>query len=72
MTRTEQKICQPFWWKTLREDVEKHCSTCDVCQIRKKTYNKYGTCPEKDAETEQGESLCVDMVDPYTIKRRGA
>jgi hypothetical protein len=28
--------------------------------------------PEKEEEAEPWEKLCVDMVGPYTIKRRGA
>ena len=50
MTRTEQTIRQHFWWKTLREDVQKVCSTCDVCQRTKIQYTKYGKTPEKEAE----------------------
>jgi hypothetical protein len=71
MTRTEQTIRQHFWWKTLREDVQKLCSTCDVCQRTKITHAKYGHLPEKDAECEPWERLCVDMIGPYNIKRKG-
>lgn len=71
MTRTEQTIRQHFWWKTLREDVQQLCSTCDVCQKTKVTHTKYGHLPEKDAECEPWERLCVDMIGPYTIKRKG-
>jgi hypothetical protein len=71
MTRTEQTIRQHFWWKTLREDVQKHCSTCDICQRTKVSHAKYGHLPEKEAECNPWEKLCVDMIGPYTIKRRG-
>jgi hypothetical protein len=37
-----------------------------------KEQRKLGTLPEKEAEAEPWEKLCVDMVGPYTIKRRGA
>ena len=72
MTRTEQTIRQHFWWKTLREDVQKVCSTCDICQRTKIQHTKYGKLPEKEAEGDPWEKLCVDMIGPYTIKRRGA
>jgi Integrase zinc binding domain len=71
MTCTEQTIQQHFWRKKLREDVQKRCSTCDVCQQTKSTHAKYGHLPEKDAECEPWERLCVDMIGPYNIKRKG-
>ena len=67
MTRTEQTLRQHFWWKTLREDVQQHCSSCDVCQRTKATYAKYGHLPEKVAEGEPWEKLCVDMIYLYKI-----
>jgi hypothetical protein len=39
---------------------------------QRKHLRKYGTLPEKDAEAEPREKLCVDMVGPYTIKSFGA
>jgi RNase H-like domain found in reverse transcriptase/Reverse transcriptase (RNA-dependent DNA polymerase)/Integrase zinc binding domain len=72
MTRSEQTIRQHFWWKTLREDVQKECSTCDICQRTKVKNSKYGKLPEKEAEINPWEKLCVDMIGPYTIKRRGS
>jgi Integrase zinc binding domain len=71
MTRTEQTIRQHFWWKTLREDVQKQCAACDICQRTKVQHVKYGKLPEKEAEGDPWEKLCVDMISPYTIKRRG-
>jgi hypothetical protein len=77
MTRTEETIRQHFWWKDLRKDVQKMCSTCDTCQRTKKTHSKYGHLPAKEAEAEPWDKLCVcvcvyvDMIGPYTIKVRG-
>ena len=68
-TRTEATIRQHFHWPTLREDVRKYCATCDVCQRTKKNKKKYGTLPEKVAETDPWEVLCVDLIGPYTIKQ---
>ena len=67
--RTEATIRQHFHWPTLREDVRKYCSTCDVCQRTKKNKKKYGLLPEKAAETDPWEVLCVDLIGPYTIKQ---
>jgi hypothetical protein len=51
--------------------VQKLCLTCDVCQQTKITHAKYGHLPNKDAESKPWERLCVDMIGPYTIKRKG-
>ena len=69
--RTEQTIRQHFWWKTLREDVHRICTKCHTCQKTKKTSKKYGKLPEKEAEAEPWMRLCVDLIGPYKIKRKG-
>ena len=71
INRTEQTIRQHFWWKELRQHVTKVCEACDICQRTKRTHTKYGHLPEKEAESCPWEKLCVDMIGPYTIKRKG-
>jgi transposase InsO family protein len=69
-TRTEQTIRQHFWWNNLRTTVHTVCKTCDKCQRTKKTHKKYGHLPEKQAEVEPWEILCIDLIGPYTINRK--
>ena len=66
--RTEETIRQHFWWKTLRADVRDIVSKCPTCQKTKWSYKKYGKLPEKQAEAEPWNVLCVDLIGPYTIK----
>ena len=70
-TRTEATISQHFTWPTLRQDVRRLCSSCHTCQLTKRTKKNYGHLPAKQAEISPWEQLCVDMIGPYTIKRRG-
>ncbi len=70
-TRTEQTIRQHFWWKNLRHDVHNICSTCHTCQLTKRSTKKYGYLPEKEAEADPWDVLCVDLIGPYTFKRKG-
>ena len=37
----------------------------------KKTNQKYGKLPPKQAETNTWDTLCVDLIVPYTIPRKG-
>ena len=69
--QTEQTIRQHFWWKSLRDDVHDVCTKCHVCQKTKKTSKHYGKLPEKEAESEPWQKLCVDLIGPYSIKRKG-
>ena len=64
----EQTIRQHFTWKNLKEDIEKVCKRCPVCQRTKKRSIKYGKLPPKVAETIPWETLCVDLIGPYKIK----
>ena len=69
--QTEHTIRQYLYWENLRDDVHKICSTCPTCQKNKKHAIKYGHLPAKIAETYPWETLCVDLIGPYTFKRKG-
>jgi hypothetical protein len=69
-TRTEQTLRQHFWWPNMRKDVHDICSKCDTCQRTKRSTKSYGHLPAKEAEADPWEVLCVDLIGPYTIKRR--
>jgi len=71
MNRTEESIRQHLWWPNIRDDVVKYISTCTICQRNKKQRKKYGYMPEKEAEADPWDKLCVDLIGPYTIKRKG-
>ncbi len=70
-TRTEQTIRQHFWWPKLKQMVHASCVKCQTCQKTKRSTKKYGHLPPKEAETQPWDKLCVDLIGPYTIKRKG-
>jgi predicted aspartyl protease len=70
-TRTEQTIRQHFDWKGLRKMVHKVCKKCSICQKAKVTNQKYGKLPPKEAESNPWDTLCVDLIGPYKIRRKG-
>jgi Integrase zinc binding domain len=67
---TEETIRQHFTWKNLREHVKEVCQKCHTCQIAKRSTKKYGLLPEKEAEAEPWDKLCLDLIGPYTLKRK--
>jgi transposase InsO family protein len=70
-TRTEETIRQHFDWKGLRNMVIATCKKCQLCQKAKVTNQKYGKLPAKIAEENPWDTLCVDLIGPYKIKRKG-
>ena len=68
---TEHTIRQHFDWKALRTTVHDVCKKCPTCQRAKTTNQKYGKLPSKQAETNPWDTLCVDLIGPYTIPRKG-
>ena len=69
--RTEETIRQHFTWKGLRPMVRRICKTCPACQKAKVYNQKYGKLPAKTAEENPWDTLCVDLIGPYKIKRKG-
>ena len=68
--RTEETIRQHFTFENLRKEVHRQCATCLTCQMTKRDTKKYGLIPEKEAEANPWEILCVDLIGPYTLKRK--
>ena len=68
-TQTEHTLRQHFDWKGLRTTVHDVCKKCPTCQKSKKTNQKYGKLPPKQAETNPWYTLCVNLIGPYTIPR---
>jgi hypothetical protein len=51
--------------------VHNTCKKCATCQKAKVTNQKYGKLPPKEAEAEPWDTLCVDLIGPYKITRKG-
>ena len=64
-------ISQHLTWQGLRNTVHDVCSKCDICQHTKHTKKKYGHLPPKVAETTPWDVLCIDLIGPYRIPRKG-
>ena len=69
--RTEHTLLQQFDWRGLRTTVHDVCKKYPTCQIAKTTNQKYGKLPPKQVETNSWDTLCVDLIGPYTIPRKG-
>ncbi len=52
----------------MRDHIRCNASICGVCQKQKKKHKKYGLLPEKKAEFQPWEQLCVNLIGPYKIK----
>ena len=72
INRTEESIAQHLFWKQSREQVTKYVQTCPICKKNTKKVKKYGWLPPKEAETVHWDKMCIDLIGPYTIQRKGS
>ena len=71
INRMEKTIQMHFYWPKMHDDIEKLCKRCRTCQLTKKTKKKYGHLPPKVAEAKPWDTLCIDLIGPYTVKEKG-
>ena len=72
INRTEETIAQHLWWPNMRNHITTSVSTCLTCQKNKRRHNKkYGLLPPKVAEAVPWDKMCVDLIGPYKIRRKG-
>ena len=71
INRTEETISQHLWWPNMREHITRIVSHCDSCQRNKRHNRKFGLLPPKEAESIPWDKLCVDLIGPYKIRRKG-
>ncbi len=48
--------------------IQRYVKSCRSCQVNKRHSLKYGHVPPKLVMTTPWRALCVDLVDPYTLK----
>ena len=71
INRTEETIGQHLWWPKMRNHITNYVKICPLCQRNKRRQKKYGLLPPKDAEAIPWDKLCIDLIGPYKIRRKG-
>ena len=71
INRTEETIGQHLWWPDMRKTIRKLCEVCPTCQKNKQDNPKFGHLPPKEAEATPWDRMCVDLIGPYKIRRKG-
>ena len=71
INRTEETIGQHLWWPQMRNHITNYVKICPLCQRNKRRQKKYGHLPPKDAEATPWDKLCIDLIGPYKIRRKG-
>jgi hypothetical protein len=66
-TRTELTIAQHFYWKGMRTTVKNVCGRCMSCTLNKTKFQRLGLLPPKKAEVIPWQTLCIDLIGPYTL-----
>ncbi len=68
---TDATIRQHLMWPGLRNHVLACIQKCDICQQYKNQKCHYGHLPSKKVEAQPWEVLCVHLIGPYQIRRKG-
>jgi transposase InsO family protein len=55
----------------MRNHITNSVSTCVTCQQNKRRNRKFGLLPEKVAEAQPWNRMCIDLIGPYIICRKG-
>jgi hypothetical protein len=55
----------------MRDQITTYVQTCPTCQRYKRKVKKYGWLPSKEAEASPWDKMCIDLIGPYTIRRKG-
>ena len=71
INRTEESIGQHLFWPKMRDQITKYVQACPTCQKNKRQVKKFGWLPPKEAETVPWDKMCIDLIGPYTIRRKG-
>jgi hypothetical protein len=56
----------------MRAHITNYVKNCPLCQRNKRRQKKYGLLPPKLAEATPWDKLCVDLIGPYKIRRKGS
>ena len=71
INRTEESISQHLYWPKMRDQITNYVQSCPTCQRNKRKVKKYGYLPPKEAEATPWDKLCIDLIGPYKIRRKG-
>ena len=59
-----------LYWDNMETDVSKFIKTCSTYQRFKKSKKKYGKLPSKEVTMTPWETVCIDLIGPYTVTDR--
>ena len=68
--RMYKTMAATLYWDNMETDVSKFTKTCPTCQRFKKSKKKYGKLPPKEVTMTPWETVCIDLVGPYTVTDR--
>ena len=69
--RIREIIHQHLYWPITRPAIRKEVKNDNTCQRTKLSNTKYGKLPAKEADDIPCNKLCVYLIDPYVIRRKG-
>ena len=56
-----------LYWEKMEDGIKPFVKKCKTCQRFKNQKKKYGKLPPKDAELTPCDTVCIDLIRPYTV-----
>ena len=66
-TRMYKTLASTMYWEGMEKDINTYVKKCTICQKYKKKKKKYGKLPPKNSTMIPWDTVCVDLVGPYTV-----
>ncbi len=67
-SRLKEMMRSVMYWKDMRTTIRRSVKSCRSCQVKKRHSQQYGHLPPKLVVMTPWKALCVDLIDPYTLK----
>lgn len=65
--KLESTLSAVMYWRGMSSQITKFTRSCDRCQRGKKRKRKYAHLPPKTAVINPWQTVCVDLIGPYTV-----
>ena len=65
--RMHKTMASTLYWEKMEDDIRQYVKQCKTCQRFKKQKKKYGKLPPKIVDLTSWDTVCIDLVGPYTV-----
>ena len=65
--RMHKTLSSTLYWEKMEDQIRQFVKQCPTCERFKKQKKKYGHIPPKNVELIPWDTVCIDLIGPYTV-----